>query len=916
MYEITVDGVVIAPPPTAKARSLLAYLALRRDETIRREALMNEFWADAEPTSARNNLKTTLSSIRRTFRAAAIDADAILNVSRDSVRWIAPLTIDSREFERRSADVDDERRAAIAIYRGEFLPGDAAEWAQELRHRLALRFEYMLRRELAAAPTIELAERLLSLDPFSDEAYTALIEGALRSGDPRTAQAVYRRYIAALEEIGAEPPHDLEARVGLRKRDRSAETREWFFGRVNELAEIEHLFKTGTRTIVLSGISGIGKRTLAVQAVRRFADGKISVHDVTAANWEEHWLDGVHSILCAAPDVAADIMQRVPEAEELRLGPLTHDEVAVAVRRAFSNAGARLTEAVWQRSQGYPVVLRDILALVEGIDETTLNAERLRLSRELERRFELQLHALGDDVADVAALLALEPRLDNDDLAVLLDWSAARVRDVRERLNGVGVAYAFYAEAALRSFSPSRRQYTLERIAERLKLHEDPTAKVRLAEHLVELRRGRDAAKAYLEAGTAFAAAAAWGNALKSVDAGIAALEQLAPSDAVLDLLRQLYLLHGRTLYQQGSFIPAVHALEALIDIADERQHAELRAQAMVTMGHALVRADMFEPARAVAEQVAVESSRIGEIGSELRAQHLIARVLRDQMFYDKSIDVAAAGYERSIQRHEWAVAASFASLITEVSRRRLHFEAAYHWVQRQLDAAILASPILEAEAHHMFGSVKAAVFRHDEALHEFRQALSLIEQHRRRRSASATPIGQLEWMMHHALAYTYVTAGDFQNAIAESEWLVHSPWSLNSALGSWQALSVTVDARLGSGSERDIAAAKTFLERVPAAPSEDHRHCLDMLARARVAARIGSEQTPVLLHDAFASLKIGAAGHPDQIHPHFYRLAQSAQGIDDLLALRAIDTARAHERAVIEAAGPLWGGAKLAASV
>jgi hypothetical protein len=238
-----------------------------------------------------------------------------------------------------------------------------------------------------------------------------------------------------------------------------------------------------------------------------------------------------------------------------------------------------------------------------------------------------------------------------------------------------------------------------------------------------------------------------------------------------------------------------------------------------------------------------------------------------------------------------------------------LHFDSAYYWVQRQLDAAILAGPLIEAEARHMSGSVKAAVFRHDEAIQEFHRALSLIEQHRRRNNRSATPIGQLEWMMHHALAYTYVTAEDFPNAVAESEWLVHSPWSLNSALSSWQALSVVVDARLASGSERDISAAQRFIERIPSGEdSNDHRRCLDIVARAHVAARLKSDRAAALLHDAFSSLKAASDGHPDQIHPHFYRLARSARSIDDLLALRALEAARYYEAAVIEAAGPLWG--------
>jgi hypothetical protein len=285
-----------------------------------------------------------------------------------------------------------------------------------------------------------------------------------------------------------------------------------------------------------------------------------------------------------------------------------------------------------------------------------------------------------------------------------------------------------------------------------------------------------------------------------------------------------------------------------------------------------------------------------------------MARVLRDQVSYDESIDVASRGYERSMKTRHWSIAASFASLITEISRRLLRFQAAFHWSQRQLEAAALAGPLPEAEARHMLGSVKASVFRHDEALQEFRHALPLTEQHRRRQSLAATPVEQLEWMMHHALAHTYVASGDFDSAIAESEWLMQSPWTLNSALSSWQAASVTVDARLGAGSERDVAAAKLFLERVPPADSEDHRSCLDICARARVAAKLGSKRASELLQKAYTSLTVASSVHGDQIHPYFQRLAQSAQGIDDALAVRAADAARLHEQRVVEAAGALWG--------
>lgn len=891
-YEIALDGVVITPPATMKARSLLAYIALRRDETIRRETLMAEFWPDAEATSARNNLKTTLSSLRRVFRSGGVDPDDVLEISRDAVRWIASAVADSRDFERCSADVDDERRAAIAIYRGEFSPGDTSQWAEDLRHRLALRFEYMLRRELAAAPSPDLAERLLALDPFSDDAYTALIETALRSGDSRTAQAVYRRYVAALEEIQAEPSQDLAIRVGLRKRARSGESAGRFWGRVDELAEVERLFNNGACAVAISGIPGIGKTALAAEAARRLPGLKLTVRDG------------------ASPTIARATREAAP-VEEIALGPLTYDEVAVALRVAFPLAGSNVVDAVWKRSLGYPLVLADLIAMLEQIGDRASVVERLRLSRDLERRFEAELHAAGADVAQMLVFLALEPRLDNDDLAVLLDFSPARVLDLRERVDRFGIAYPFYAEAALRSLSPGRRQFALQRIAERLKLHEDSNAKLRLAEHFAELGQARNAAQAYLEAGTAFGDGSSYANAILAAEAGISTLEVSAPSSGGLDVLRRLHLLRGRALYQHGSFVPAVRSLEALLDVTDER-YEELRIQGLITMGHALVRADLPGPASAIAEQAAKESAAAGDLQSELRAQHLHARVLRDRVLYDSAIEAAGDGYRRSMEAHQWAIAASFASLVSEITRRQLHFDSAFYWTQQQLETALLAGPFVEAEARHMLGSVRASVFQLHEALEEFRHALTLISQHRHRRSPSATPAGQLEWMLHHALGHTYVTLGDFDSAVAESEWLLHSPWTLNSALSSWQAASVTVDARLGSGSDRDIAAAKIFLERVPPAVSQDHRSCLEISARARVAARMRMPDATGLLHKAFASLEDASRFHADQIHPYLFRLAQSARGIDDVLAAHVLAAARAHERHVAQAAGALWGTATL----
>jgi DNA-binding SARP family transcriptional activator len=917
-FEFALGGVTIEPPRTSKARSMLAYLALRRAETIRRQVLMTEFWPDADPTSARNNLKTTLSTIRRTFREAGVDADAVVQVTRDWVRWDAPAIVDVHDFERCSIDDDDERRKALALYRGDVFPGDVSEWVQELRRCLAIRFEEMLRRELTVAPAAAIAERLLALDPFSDEAYVSLVEAALRSGNCRSAQAVYRRYAAALQEIGVEPPHDLAIRVGMRQSTPIANTApaaRSFFGRTDELAEIEQRFFEGSPVVLLSGVFGIGKSMLAFEALRRIGGNPLAVVDIDehdlregCRTLREHLKQHDRAIWCASPAVANSVCAAFSQVTEIEIGPLAYDEVALAIRRSLTTDDAALVDAVWKRSKGYALVLEALVSPLQNFLLSAEAVERSRLPRELERRFEAELRFCGADVAELATFLALEKRLDNDDLAALLDWNLARVIEARERLTALGVAQSFCTEAALRTLSPSRREHAIGRIAARLELHEDPSTKMRSAELLNELGRAREAGQAYLEAGRTFATSSSWGNAAHAIDAGIACLEPIITSIKTQELLRELHLEKGHILYQQGAFVPALRSLEAVLDISDPREHGTVRSKALLSMGHALVSADMLPSASNVAKQAVEESVCWGDVHAELGAQLLLSRVLRDPLSYDEKLDIAERGYKRSIEARQWSMATSFANAIVDVSRRLLNFEACFLWAQRQLEAAILAGPLLEAESRHMIGSVKVVVHRIDEALAEFRHALPLVEQYRHRHSASPTPAGQLEWMMHHALAHTYITAGLIGQAIGESEWLVRSPWMLNTPFSVWQATSVSVDARLAAGSARDVNVAKVLLERLPQALSSDTRACLDILARARVSARLGDRNAPALLHMAFESLTAAAVGHPDQIHPYFYRLAESARGVDDFLSARALDIARTYEHRLIEQAGHLWG--------
>lgn len=876
---------------------------------------MSEFWPEAEPTSARNNLKTALSAIRKVFRDAGIEADAVLLAGRDAVRWIARVTVDSREFERCSLDIAAERRRALELYRGELIPGDYAPWASELRDRLAARFEDVLRAELAVNGEPSLAQRLLVLDPFCADAYVVLIEDALRGGNRRKAQAVFRRCAAALAEIGSAPSAELAVRVGI---DGAAEPEVdvGFIGRSSEIAELRGWLADpdAAPVAIVSGIAGIGKSALAGELLRERAGDELTVVDAEDAELGAAEAAAVRTIVCARPERLTAIRVAFPEAREIPLGPLAREEVALALARC--NPAAE-TEMVWQHSGGHPLLLRAEIARLAQRAGSAAHGARQRFPREVERCFAMQLRAAGDDAARVAELLALESQLDADDLAALLDWSLERTVEARERLAAFGIvsgdrpvrfAYPLFAEIATRALSPGRRHGTIARIAQRLMLHEHPSAKLRLAEHSVTLGRERAAAAAYLDAGRAFVSFGAWSSGIAAFEGGIALLEPLATSEAATELLRDLYLARGDALYHAGTFAAALRSMDAAVELTDPERDVAVRAGARVTIANALLRLNHVDAAWSAARQAEDEGRRASDLRVELEATVLVTRLLNSSVRCEEALERAGAGYERAIAGREWMVASTLAQRAADASRRLLRFEDCFHWVQRQLAAAVLAGSVAEAMAHYGIGSVEYAVNHLDRALVRCREGLRLIAGVRRRHTLTTLPLGLIEWYLHQALAHTYVVAGSVEDSLAECEWLVASPWARNTATHAAITLATVVDARLAADTDDDRRAAIALAERTSPPPADDPVAFLDVLTRARLAALTApAERAVTALHEAYAALVRAEPLVPDQIHISYGRLARAARGIDDLLAARAAEAQRRHRQRVIEAAGPLW---------
>ena len=209
--------------PTRKSRALLAYLAVPPGQLHSREELATLLWGEKADKEARHSLSQALSSIRKALINVAGDA---LRVDGDRITLAgSAVDTDVLRFERlvTKGSIESLARAAD-LYRGDLLSGIAfraeayEDWLARERARL---------RELAlgalgklldyhdaagdAERGIEVAIRLLALDPLQEHVHRALMRLFMTAGRGDAALRQYERCRDVLHrELGVEPEPETE----------------------------------------------------------------------------------------------------------------------------------------------------------------------------------------------------------------------------------------------------------------------------------------------------------------------------------------------------------------------------------------------------------------------------------------------------------------------------------------------------------------------------------------------------------------------------------------------------------------------------------------------------------------------------------------------------------------------------------
>ena len=284
--EVRIDGspAAIGGP---KPRALVAALAMRRDQVVSAESLIDWLWGERPPRTAPKTLQKYVSELRK------VVGETLATEGR-GYRLVAACTmIDACRFEH-AVDAAQQLPPAVAV---DVLEGALAEWRGEPFAELADHVDSHVERtrleerRVDAEATLADAhlqlgrhasivgrlEELVATHPLHEQLWSLLMLALYRSGRQAEALRAFRRLSANLEDIGLAPTPEarrLEQRILLQDETLAPPTEAptnlphrltTFVGRTAELASVRQLMATH-RLVTLVGAGGSGKTRLAVEA--------------------------------------------------------------------------------------------------------------------------------------------------------------------------------------------------------------------------------------------------------------------------------------------------------------------------------------------------------------------------------------------------------------------------------------------------------------------------------------------------------------------------------------------------------------------------------------------------------------------------------------------------------------------------
>jgi DNA-binding SARP family transcriptional activator len=231
-------------------RTLLALLVLRGP--LRRERICDLLWPDLEPAAAAQNLRVTLSRLRRLLEPDRTVGQSTSRIRRhtDSIELAGPPLVDTDlgRFHRYLADADHAQQIgdsteevaclvrAVDLWRGDPLLdlasidelGVEVEYVQRVLVDGCLRLGELLLVAGRFDESLQCAERGTVASPYSERAHRLAIACHLQRHDHAGLESAVRSMQTLLRELGVEPDDAtkmLVRRAGVRLGTKAVDTR-------------------------------------------------------------------------------------------------------------------------------------------------------------------------------------------------------------------------------------------------------------------------------------------------------------------------------------------------------------------------------------------------------------------------------------------------------------------------------------------------------------------------------------------------------------------------------------------------------------------------------------------------------------------------------------------------------------------
>lgn len=222
--EIADDSGRAMPVNRKKHRQLLAALLIRANTAVPRDQLITALWGDGPPSSAKGNLKTYVSQLRRRIDRIETGGDGYLIRVRehesDSLSFEALLSRGLRACGAgRPAEAARVLEEALRLWRGDVLQdapldGDMALAATLLDEQRLTCFEHLMDIHLSQGRHTEVLTRLhpmIGAHPMHERLWGLQMTALYRDGRCAEALAAYRTVRAHLvDELGVDPGPELQ----------------------------------------------------------------------------------------------------------------------------------------------------------------------------------------------------------------------------------------------------------------------------------------------------------------------------------------------------------------------------------------------------------------------------------------------------------------------------------------------------------------------------------------------------------------------------------------------------------------------------------------------------------------------------------------------------------------------------------